>query len=283
MRKALTRTIRVIVAAILIIIVIAAVSIRTLGGRALKLGIETAGSQALDVPVTVDKVSFSILGGWVKLENLKVANPEGYQHENLLELGSGEMDVNIRSLLSDKIIVKSITLDDMSVVIEQKELVHSNLQEILDALPTPEEAEAQAEEPGKKVHVDKVTITDATVKAKLLPVPGRLDTVTVPLGDIEITDLGKDDKMTPVRLVAEILQAVAVGIAEKGRDLLPDDMIGAMGTVLEESGKMLKDAGKKVLEKGTDVGRDLIEGGKDLKEDVAEGLKGLLKGKDKDE
>ena len=272
MKKSVKKMLVLPVAVVAFVIVAAVISIHLFGGRALKLGIEKVGTDTLKVDVTVEKVSFSVTGGWLKLKGLKVANPEGYEYENLLELGSGEVEMNIKSLMTDKIVIKNIKLDNVALVIEQKELVHNNLQEILDSLPTPEEEKNQADKPAKIVHVDKLTIDNATVKAKLLPIPGRADTVNLTLDTIEMTDLGQDNKMTPAILVAEILRAIAVGVAEQGRDLLPADMIGAMTSVLEASGKIITETGRQIIDKG----KDLIEGGKDLQKNVTEGLKGLL-------
>ena len=253
------------VAVVAFVVIAAVISIHAFGGRALKLAIEKVGSDTLKVDVTVEKVSFSVMGGWLKLKGLKVGNPEGYEYENLLELGSGEVQMNIKSLMTNKIVIENIKLNNVAVVIEQKEIVHNNLQEILDSLPTPEEEKTQGDKPAKKVHVDKLTIDNATVKAKLLPIPGRATAVDFKLDTIEMTDLGQDNKMTPAILVAEILRAVAVGVAQQGRDLLPDDMVGAMTSVLEASGKIIGETGK-----------DVIEGGKDLPKNVTEGLEGLF-------
>ena len=144
MKKTVKKMLVLPVAVVTFVIVAAVISIHLFGGRALKLGIEKVGTDTLKVDVTVEKVSFSVTGGWLKLKGLKVANPEGYEYENLLELGSGEVEMNIKSLLTDKIVIENITLDNVSLVIEQKEIVHNNLQEILDSLPTPEEEKTQA-------------------------------------------------------------------------------------------------------------------------------------------
>lgn len=266
MNKMGRKIIGIVFAIVLVIFVVVIMLVHSLGGRALKYGIETVGSKTMGVEVTVEDVSFSIVGGWLKLKNLKVANPEGYQHENLLEIGSGEVELSVKSLLSDKIIIESVRLDNVTLVIEQKELIRNNLQEVLESLPTAEEEKAESEAAGsKKVHIDKLSITGTVVKVKLLPIPGRADTVELTLGPIEMTDMGQDDKMTPAILVAEILRAIAVGVAEKGKDLLPDDMLGSMSSVLEMSGEILKEGGKQ-----------LIERGKDLGESVTEGIKGLF-------
>jgi hypothetical protein len=83
----------------------------------------------------VDDVSLSILGGSVELEDLVINNPPGYEHEHLLKLGSAKVDVDIRSLMSDTVNIKSIMFDEVSLVIEQKDLIRTNnLQEILKSL-----------------------------------------------------------------------------------------------------------------------------------------------------
>ena len=124
MKKSVKKMLVLPVAVVAFVIVAAVISIHLFGGRALKLGIEKVGTDTLKVDVTVEKVSFSVTGGWLKLKGLKVANPEGYEYENLLELGSGEVEMNIKSLLSDKIVIENIKLDTVAVVIEQKEIVH---------------------------------------------------------------------------------------------------------------------------------------------------------------
>lgn len=265
MKKMGRKIICIVSAIVLVVFVVVIMLVHSFGGRALKYGIETVGSKTMCVEVTVEDVSFSIVGGWLKLKNLKVANPEGYQHENLLEIGSVEVELSVKSLLSDKVVVETVMLDDVLLVIEQKELIRNNLQEVLESLPSSQEEKAESEATDKKIHVHKLFITGTIVKAKLLPIPGRADTVKLTLGPIEMTDMGQDDKMTAGILVAEILRAIAVGVAEKGKDLLPDDMLGSISSVLEMSGEILKEGGKQ-----------LIEGGKDLGEGVTEGIKGLF-------
>jgi hypothetical protein len=264
--KKIKRIVVVGVVVLLVVVVGAALLVHLMGGRALKYGIETIGSSTLKVKVTVEDVSLSIIRGKLKLKGLVVANPPGYEYENLLELESCQVDVNMKSLLGDTVTISNLNLDGTSLVIEQKDIRGNNLQDILNNLPASEDAEADPD--ARKLHIDKLTITNTKVIAKLLPLPGRATSIPLKLDDIEMNDLGEDNKMTTAILTAKILKAIALGIAKQGTGLLPDDIIGPMKSVLGKSGEMIMDTGKKVL-----------EGGKDIQKRLTEGLKGLLPGK----
>jgi hypothetical protein len=275
MKKSIITKILVLILVVHLVVIAGVVILASVfGDRALKLGIETAATKALNVGVSVEEVSLSILGGSVELENLVINNPPGYQHEHLLELGSAKVDVDIRSLMSDTVNIKSIMFDEVSLVIEQKDLIRTNnLQEILKSLGSGREdkkpTEAEDKAPGKQLHIDKLEVSNITVKVKLLPLPGRADTITLKLDPIKMTDLGKGSKLDTAKLTGKVLAAIAAGVAKQGADILPEDVIGPIKSVFGESGKVLIETGK-----------GLLEGGKDVGKDVTDALKGLFKRKD---
>jgi len=269
------KILRIVLLAVLILVVCVVVLISVFGNSALKTGIETAASKTLKVGVSIDDLDFSILGGKVGFENLVIDNPPGYQHDKLLEVGKARIAVSIGSLLKDTVNIKEIMFDGVNVVIEQKGL-SNNLQDIIKALPKgepaePEEAE-EPKKPAKKLHIDNLEISNVTVKAKLLPVPGKADTVTLKLNPIKMTDLGSDEKMDVAKLTGKILLAIATGVAEQGAGLLPEGMTDGMKDALgkaTELGKTAAEEGKKILEEGKDAGKEIIES-----------FKGLLKPKE---
>ena len=232
----------------------------------------------------------SILGGRLALRDLIIENPQGYKYENLLELKSGSVGVNIRSLLSDTVKINNITLDGAVVVLEQKDLLHNNIKDIIKALPGQEQGEAQPQAEGKKLHIDELTISNTTVKVKLLPLPGKVDTIPLKLGTIKMTDLGSDNKLGTAKLIGIVLSAIFQGIAEQGKGILPDDLVdglsGALGKTLETGLEAIKEGaetGKKLLEGAGDTSKKLLEGAGDTGKKLGEGLQGLLPGKKKDE
>lgn len=286
----LKRVIGTIFTIIVVLIVAVAVLVHLFGDRALKAGVEVGATNALNVDVTVDDVSLSILGGRLSLENLVVSNPPGYEHPNLLELGKGDVAVNIRSLMSDTVNIESIKFDGITLVIEQKDLIRTNnLQEILKSLPSGDDEAEPAQEtepvddgekPSKKLVIDELDVSNVMVKVKLLPLPGRADTVTLNLEPIRMTDVGKDGPVDIAILTGKILTAIAAGIAHEGADLLPSEIIGPMKSVLTESGEVIMEGSKEMLDKSKDIGKDLLEGTKDIGKGVGDAFKGLFEKKE---
>jgi len=267
------KILRIVLLGIVVLVVVIVVVIKLFGNIALKTGIETAASKTLNVGVSIDDMDFSILGGSVGFQNLVIDNPPGYKHDKLLEVGNARIAVGIGSLLKDTVNIKEIMFDDVNVVLEQKGVTGNNLQDIIKAIPKSEaEDEEKEEKPAKKLHIDKLELTNITVNAKLLPVPGKDDTITLKLNPIRMTDLGSDDKLDAAKLTAKILLAIATGVAEQGVGKLPEGMTDAMKATLSkatELGKTAAEEGKKLLEEGKDTGKELIEG-----------FKGLLKPKE---
>ena len=292
--KKLFKLLYFVLAAILVILIVIVIAAGLFANRALRVAVETAGTKALNVGVTVGQVDLSILRGRVGLENLMINNPPGYQHEKLLVLNQANITVDTKSLLSDVVNIKDIRLDGAKVVLEQRGVSGNNLQDIIKQLPAKQD---QPSEPGgKKLHIDTLEITNTQVSVKLLPVPGKIDTIPLKLGTIKLNNLGEDNNLDTVTLTREILLAIAGGIAQQGADILPEEMIGSLvsqlsnlgalpGALLDTGGKILKtgtDIGKGATDAGKDVGSGVIKGVEDVGKGVTEGLKGLLKSKEEE-
>ena len=282
-------TVLSVIAILLIVVVIA---INLFADSAVKIAIESAGTKALNVGVTVDSVDLSILAGKLGFQNLVINNPPGYKHERLLELSEAKIAVETRSLLTDIVNIKEIRLDGVNVVLEQRGISGNNLQDIMKALPA---REAEPAEPGgKKLHIDNLEITNAQVKVKLLPLPGKVDTLTLKLAPIKMTDLGGENDIDTVALARKVLLAIVGGIAEQGVGLLPKEMLGSLASQLDKlgalpaaffdkGGKLLevgKDVGKTTVEAGKDIGGGIIKGAGDAGKGITDGIKGLFKPKE---
>lgn len=237
---------------ILILIILVVVLIHSLGSDILKAGIETAASRALKVAVSIDNLNLSLLKGGVSLEDVVIDNPPGYEYDKLLELNKVTVAVGLGSVLSDTVNIKEIILDGVNVVVEQKGL-SSNLQEVINSIPESEKKpKTGTEKPGKKLHIDTLEITNVTVRVKLLPVPGKADTLSLKLAPIRMTNL---DGLDTAQLTGRILLAIAAGITEEGSGILPAEMTNGMKKTVR-----FVEEGKKLLEKG----KTIIKGFKGL-------------------
>jgi uncharacterized protein involved in outer membrane biogenesis len=265
-----TKVILNLIVLLVILLVVIAAAFFLVGNTMIKSGVEKAASITLGVPVTIKSISLSILQGNVGIKGLVVKNPPGYANETLLELGEGGVNLDIRSLMSNTVTIKQIKLDGMQLTMEQKGLTN-NLKEVLDKLPKEGTAEKPAaKEKGKDLHIDRLEITNTKVKVKLLPLPGKSDTVSLNVDPIIMTDLGTDKNLKMSTLVAKIIGAISTSIAKQGAGLLPDDMVSGIGSALGNTGEM----GKAAVQEG----QKMLEGTKDAGK-AMEGLKGLLGGK----
>jgi len=281
-----------VAAVIATLLIVAVIAIHLFADNAVKLAVESAGTRALNVGVSVSDVSLSILGGKLGLQNLVINNPPGYKHKRLLELSDAKIAVQTGSLLTDIVNIKDIRLDGVNVVLEQRGVTSNNLQDIMKSLPAKEKE--PAEPGGKKLHIDNLEITNAQVKVKLLPIPGKADTLTLKLAPIKMTDLGGENDIDTAALARKVLLAIAGGIAEQGAGILPKEMLGSLASqlnklgalpaaFLDKGGKLLeagKDVGKTTVEAGKDVGGKIIKGAGDARKGITNGLKGLFKPKE---
>ncbi len=271
MRK-LLKSLKLIIVIVLVLALAAIIGVHLFANSALRVAVETAGTKALSVGVELDAAKLSLTGGALTLHDLIVANPPGYQNDTLLKLRRGDVQVQTKTLLSDEIQIKDIHLDGMDLIIEQKGL-SNNLQDVIKAAQRGDEAPS-----GKKLYVDNLELTNVTVNVKLLPIPGKIDTVTFKLAPIKMTDLGKNEILDTATLTAKIMLAIAAGIAQQGADVLPKEMINGLTSVLGTA----IDLGRIVLGTGQQAGEGLQKGVEGIGQGITEGLKGILKPK-KDE
>jgi uncharacterized protein involved in outer membrane biogenesis len=263
--------IRWIVAVVVVAVVVVILAVNMFADRAVKAGIEAAATEKLKVPVAVGDVDLSILAGRIAMSDLSIDNPPGYKHERLLELDRASVKADIKSLLSDTVLVSEIKLDGVDLVIEQKDIRTNNLQEVLktvSAASGPESPPGEAQ--GRKLHIDTLEISDITVNLKLLPIPGKADTVTVNIDPIKMTDLGSDDKLDTAALSAKVLYAIAAGVAKQAGGKLPLEVLGPMKSELAKVGALKEE----VLKEGT----ELLEKAEGMGEEVTGGIKKIFDG-----
>ncbi len=262
--KAVNKILRFVVLSVVILLVILCLASYLFGGHLLKVGIETAATKALGVGVDIDDLDISILKGTVEIEDLIVKNPPGYTYKNLLKLGSGRVTAGIGSLLGDTVRVKELKLDGVNLVIEQKAL-SNNLHDVISSIRA---KGRQGPAPSaKKLQIDNLEISNIKVKVKLLPVPGKADTVTLNLTPIKMSNLGTDEKLSTGILASMIMLAIADGVAKEGVGVLPAEIISTMKSTLGKTidlGKAAAEEGQKIIEEGKDAGAEIIEGFKGL-------------------
>lgn len=207
---------RIIITIVVIVVALFIVTLIVIGvnlGRIVKAAVETYGPKMTQTPVSVDKVTLSLLTGSAKVTQLSVGNPQGYKSPNAIAAGTIAVGLNPMSLMSDKIVIRSIRLESPEVTFEGG-LSGNNLSQILDNINSSGKSSGTlstnvATQPTseKKYEVDDLLISGAKAQVILTSPVQRQVSLTLP--DIHLTDLGKDGEgITAADLSQRILSAI---------------------------------------------------------------------------
>lgn len=248
--------------------------------RIVQIGVEKVGTTALGVDTTLRSVDLSITSGSLGMQNLKIANPPGFETPEMMNMGELTTAVDMNSVFSDTIRIEKIKIADLQITVEQKGLT-SNIQAIMDNIKKnqgPAQPRQKTQEPPKdlsqkKLRVDRIEITDARAWIKLLPLPGQKDVLEVKLAPIVIEGASSDDNQAvmAVAIMQKIVLAVIEGTIKAGGDVLPKDFANGLNASLKDTQKLVGDLGKALQ----DTGKTIKEGGDALKK-TGEGLINIL-------
>lgn len=279
------KTIKILAGILVVLAVLFVVLELSLDKMVLK-GVNAAGPAALGVPVTLQGSDISLVRGKAALTGLHIGNPEGYKTDGLFDLGSISVDIDNSTLLSDTLVIKEIAIDGLALTYE-KGLLNSNLGALIDQLSAgKEEGEAKEEEkaaeekPGKKVIIEKLSITGSQMNFSITGAAALTGggSIPLPLPPITLTDLGKEKEgVTVAEAVQDVLQAIlgAAGTAISGAGNLIGGGVGAVGDGAMAVGEGAVDAGKAVVGGAADAGKAIGEGTVDAGKAAADALKNL--------
>ena len=182
-----------------------------------KKGIEHFGSQILHTEVSVKSVSINVLKGDISIGGLVVANPEGFQEPYAFKLDKIAVDVDMKSLRGDTLVINSIMIDAPNIVLEN---MGANLKALTANLDKPVKSDgAESKEvkskPAKKLVIADLTLMNANVKIK--------EGLEVKIPDINLKNLGTADNAASIKeVVSKVLNSVtreSLGaLVETGRD-----------------------------------------------------------------
>jgi len=221
---------------LLVLILLAVLGVHFFLDGAIKKGFNTVGPKITKVDTRIDAVSLSIMSGSGKMKGLFIGNPEGYKSPSAIQVGSSTFAVQPGSLLSPKVVVKSVRIEAPELNLEGglkginlKKLL-SNIEETTGSSSTNEpskEPKEPAAKAGKKLEVDEFVITGTKLHVTV-DVPGvGQKSATVPVPDINLPPLGKDDEGVTVAEVSSVaLKALLKASIETGEKAIEDLMKG---------------------------------------------------------
>ena len=212
-------------------------------GALVKAQIEEQGSAALGTRVRVGSVSISATTGEGSIRGLRVENPAGFPAGDAFSLGEITLAIDISTLTSSPIVVKSISIASPSVTATLDEQGRTNLDVIRknaesqggsgSSSPSSESSEGF----DVLIRIDRVTSTGGSVAADLTALGGK--PVTVEFSDLDLRSVGGKSGSPPAAVGSTIAvafaRAVGTAIARSGADKLIDKYLeGEAGGAAKE-------------------------------------------------
>ncbi len=239
------------------------------GGQVVKESVNRLGPRILGVEVTLDNAQFHPLRGYISLHGLTVGNPEGFHTENLLAVRQLEVDLNLRSLLTDTIVIERVLIDapqityevglrrtNLGTLVAQLEARYNGNSEEIAEEDLPPPAELVLAEAGKTVVIKELILADARAQVSATAARGRV--VPIQLSTITLNDLGGEDQSL-AQIVTEVLKAV----------------LGAVTNAVGGAGDVLGDGITSALEGIGGLGGRAADGARTVTDTVGEGARGL--------
>jgi len=226
--------VRLFILLIVLILLAAVVGHLFLDGQIKRL-VETIGPKVTKVSVTVERVHLILFSGSGKISGLVIGNPEGFKSPSAIVTKSASLSLEPASLLSDKLVIKSISLKGPEVTFET-DLMKNNLSKILSNI---EETSGGGKEPGKqptepqepaerkKLQVDDFLISGGKLHVVVSSLGGKSATVALP--EIHLTNLGQSaEGITPAELSKKVLEALEKAAATAATTAISDLQKGAV-------------------------------------------------------
>src|SRR5687768_7731598 len=216
-----------------------------------KSGVETAGPQLTKAEMRLAKANLSPFSGLAQMTGLFVGNPEGWKSESAIKVGDVKVALDVKSALSDTVIVESIHIEAPEITYETA-LTRSNLGHILENIEAFAGGEKQAQTTSsasaKKFRVKDIHIHGAKVHLSAL---GKQ--ITVPLADIHLQNIGTDEKaVSAAELTREILKPLLASVTKAAAEAatgmtqqIKDLGKGTVTNQLDKAATGLKDLFKK--------------------------------------
>ena len=238
---------RKILIALAIIIILTPFALYLVREPLIKMAINNIGTAVVKTDVSVQSVTFKPFSGFMELNGLAVANPEGYSNNNAIEIAGIRVKLEPKSLLSGAIQIQEITITEPQIRMEGG-LKTNNLTAIQANLPQASGEAAPADAaPAKEtrpVEIDILQIADGIIKMTK-PIQA-----TANLGTITVRDIGKAGSTATIADVFGLVmnRILSVGgtvisseIGKKGREALQNAAGEAEGAA--------KDIGNKIGDK----------------------------------
>lgn len=239
-----------------------------------KAAVEQVGSEVTGTQVTLGDVEISLTDGRGSLRNFRMTNPKGFAEGDAFKFDEVRVTIDVASVTGDPVIIKEVLIQGPDISYALLDDGKSNLNEIKKNADqyggsgggSGNGAAGGGE--GPKIVIENLYLRDGKVGVSA---PGLIDeTLSAPLPDIHLTDIGKEGNgATPAEIAQQTIDAIVASADKAVGSLDVEALIKGAGAIMggagEEAGKAAEEAGKAAGEAGKAV------------EEVGEGATDALK------
>ena len=205
----MSKTVKIILIAVVLIPVVLITLIATLGGRIVTEAVNSYGPDLLGVGIELEGVDFSLLSGEIEINGLTIRNPEGFESDYAIQLASARIALSPLSIFSDKIEISEIVVEAPDIILELGS--GGNNLRVLEANAVAGSEGSDGEDvsdEGAAVVIDDLWIRNASFT--LAGLPAGISSPEIRLPDIHMENIGAEDEGAPLdETVAEIISLLA--------------------------------------------------------------------------
>jgi hypothetical protein len=217
-------------------------------------GVEKGCTYALGVESDLGSARLELGGGSLDLNNLVIANPEGFSAENFMTLRRGVLDVDAGSVLDDEVVVDSLVIEGVRLNLEQIDN-KGNYRVLIDHA---KQIEMSSSEEEQKFRIGLVALRDIQVSGSLSALGKTLEK-SFTVDDFTLRNIGSDNGATIGQVTSKIVQAVVAKALTTGKGVLPDGFGQNLSDLKNEAVEKLQTEAEDKLK---DLGKSLTGGEK---------------------
>lgn len=250
---------------LLILVVVAVLFLYSSLDTLVTKAVETLGSEITQTRVTLKETKISATDGKGALRGFKMTNPVNFKTESAVEFDEISMQVDIKTIAEDTIIVRDITIAGPRITYEHRaggsniDVIKKNVDSYLGTGKGSAEKKKD-ESGGKKLVIEKLSILNGSANVSAEILQGK--TMSVNLPDIVLKDIGKSKGgATPGEVVAKVMDALQENVNGAVKHLNLDQVKEAVGSVVSGAADILEEgaSGIKGMAENNPVG-DTVKG-----------------------
>jgi uncharacterized protein involved in outer membrane biogenesis len=209
-----------------------------------KAAVEQIGSDATGTKVTLNEVEISPTSGHGALRGFRMTNPQGFAEGDAFKFDEVSVTIDVSTILSDPVVIKEIVIakPEITYAIGPSSTNVDEIQKNVDDYAGAEESgSGGGSSEGPKIIIENLYMRGGTVAVSA---PAMTDeTLTAPLPEIHLIDIGKDGNgATPGEVASQVMAAIVASAKQAAQSVDVDALMEGAGEIAGEAQEQLEKA-----------------------------------------